>query len=310
MTAKKIGKRINRRISQHKQSLVSMPDGHNDGHNGITQSDKSQELEVSRSWTFTLNNYTMKDEQLFKDLVCNYIIFGREVGEKGTRHLQGTIMFTKPCRFSGVKKIHPSCHWEKCRSFNDSINYCMKEKDYFIKDSRKQGCRSDIEDIITEINAGSLITAITAYPTTYVKYHNGLEKYTALIKCKPRNFKPTVEWLWGKTGAGKTRYVVDKEPDLYICNFDLKWWDGYMGQEAILIDDFREGQIPFTDLLKLLDRYPCKVQVKGGFRDVCSLRMYITCPLAPKYEFLETHNEDLQQLIRRIDRVTLVTEVA
>jgi len=266
--------------------------------------------EVSRSWCFTLNNYKDDDIKLFNDLVCNYIVYGKEKGENGTPHLQGTIMFTKPVRFSGVKKVHPSAHWEKCRSFSDSCNYCMKEKDYVIRDNRKPGCRTDIADFIDELKKTDLMSAITAYPTTYVKFHNGFDKLAGLIRCKPRNFKPFVTWLYGPSGVGKTKWVVDHEPDLYICNFDLKWWDGYNGQEAVLIDDFREHQIPFTDLLKLLDRYPCKVQVKGGFRELCSKRMYITCPSSPRVEFVDQHKEDLKQLTRRLDVVTAVTEVA
>ena len=35
-------------------------------------------------------------------------------------------------------------------------------------------------------------------------------------------------------------------------------------QETVLFDDFR-GTIPFCSFLRLLDRYPCTVETKGGY---------------------------------------------
>jgi len=58
----------------------------------------------SKSWAFTANNYTDKDVQQFKDLECNYIVFGYEIAESGTPHLQGSVTFATAKRLTGLKK--------------------------------------------------------------------------------------------------------------------------------------------------------------------------------------------------------------
>jgi len=66
-----------------------------------------------KSWAFTLNNYTPEDEKLLKDLEKSYVVYGREVGETGTPHLQVVIVFRKSVRFAALKKICNRAHWGK-----------------------------------------------------------------------------------------------------------------------------------------------------------------------------------------------------
>lgn len=43
------------------------------------------------------------------------------------------------------------------------------------------------------------------------------------------------------------------------------WFDGYLGESVAVFDDFRPWWCRFDYLLALLDRYPIRVPVKGGF---------------------------------------------
>lgn len=266
--------------------------------------------EIKKTWVFTLNNYTDDEVKLINDLECNYCIYGREVGEQGTPHLQGYITFKNACRMTSLAKLIKRAHWEAAVGRPEAaINYCKKDGNYHIIDNRNQGQRNDLQALASGIISGGLDKSVIDFPHMYIRYHLGMEKLSARVNTRPRNFKPYVTWLWGKSGCGKTSFVVDSEPNLYIVGEGYKWWDGYEGQEAVLFDDLREDQINFTWLLRLIDRYPCLVQVKGGTRNLCSKRMYITCPRPPKKEFAFLINEDLMQLTRRIDIVTEVTEV-
>lgn len=259
---------------------------------------------TSRSWCYTLNNPTELEIETFKILECKLHRCGSEVGEEGTPHLQGTIIFGKTCRLSALKKISPRAHWEACKSEEASINYCSKTGVMLINiDLRNQGSRTDLKSLTDAVGKGMKISEIADnYPVEYVKFHNGIEKLMALRQV-PRNFKPEIIWIHGQTGVGKTRYVVETEPSLWISGKNLKWWQGYENQEAVLIDDFRRDFCTFHELLRILDRYPYTVEVKGGHRQLNSKRMYITSCYAPD-EVYETR-EDINQLLRRIDRVVL-----
>ena len=55
--------------------------------------------------TFTLNNYTEYDKSFLNDLECNYIVYGEEIGEQGTPHLQGFVTFKNSCRLASLKSL-------------------------------------------------------------------------------------------------------------------------------------------------------------------------------------------------------------
>lgn len=265
------------------------------------------ENKVSKTWAFTLNNWTTEEEKQLKDLECNYIVFGYEKGKEGTKHLQGHIVFKKSMRLSALKKLNERAHWSNVISEESSANYCMKDKEYYLKDNRNQGTRNDLAAACKLVTEVGIVALKEEMPEVYVRYHGGFDK---LVKYKKRDFKPIVTWIYGETGSGKTRMIVEKEKDLWISGKNLKWWQGYEGQEATLFDDFRADFCTFHELLRILDRYPYSIEVKGGHRELISKRMYITSCYRP--EDIYNTREDINQLIRRIDEIielNFVTEV-
>lgn len=84
---------------------------------------------------------------------------------------------------------------------------------------------------------------------------------------------------------------------------DLKWFDGYSGQQNAIIDDFREDFCSFSFLLRVLDRYPLKVAVKGSFVEWNPTTIYITCPHSPAELYAYKTPADLAQLTRRITTI-------
>lgn len=53
------------------------------------------------------------------------------------------------------------------------------------------------------------------------------------------------------------------------------WWEGYVGQECVIIDEFY-GWIQYDFLLRLLDRYPLRVEVKGGSVNMSATKFVFT----------------------------------
>jgi len=83
----------------------------------------------------------------------------------------------------------------------------------------------------------------------------------------PRTSTPKEVWCyWGSTGVGKTRKCFEDFPNAYWKTRDpgqAQYWDGYDGEETIIIDEFY-GWFPWDFLLRLTDRYPLNLAVKGS----------------------------------------------
>lgn len=85
----------------------------------------------SRSWCFTLNNYVEADIARLRFLgsSVSYLVFGREVGDSGTPHLQGYVVFNRKCALSSAKRsVGDRAHLEVTRgSPEQASDYCKKD---------------------------------------------------------------------------------------------------------------------------------------------------------------------------------------
>lgn len=88
----------------------------------------------SRAWCFTVNNYSDEDTSRVEEVssLTSYLVYGKEVGEKGTPHLQGYMYFDNAKSFSKIQKIMPKgTHLEVAKGTPDqAATYCKKDADY------------------------------------------------------------------------------------------------------------------------------------------------------------------------------------
>ena len=91
----------------------------------------------AKNWCFTLNNYTPADLDRLSALVTDshgsgvsYLIFGKEVGDSGTPHLQGTVCFRSRKRLQQVISVIGQAHCSVTRFLRQSIEYCQKDGDF------------------------------------------------------------------------------------------------------------------------------------------------------------------------------------
>lgn len=89
----------------------------------------------SRRWVFTINNPTDVDRQHVAVLsgheLLKYLVIGRELGQSGTPHLQGFVIFNRSTRRSRVTGLLPRAHLEITRGTSEqAATYCKKEGDF------------------------------------------------------------------------------------------------------------------------------------------------------------------------------------
>jgi len=265
-------------------------------------SDKKQDK--SQCWCFTLNNWTIEEYEKILAFPCDYIIVGKEVGAEGTPHLQGYIRKQSQIRFNALKKLMPRAHIEIARlSPENNIQYCSKDKNYVEIGQRPvgQGKRTDIEIVRDVLKATGRISKVVeiAVNLQQIKTAETIIKY---IEPK-RDFKPNVIWIYGASGLGKTRRALDLFPDAYRkSNSTGQWWDGYDAHPDVVIDDVKnEDQKYYLTLLELLDRYECRIQVKGGTRQFLAKNIVLTSLWHPDRLFGAF--DEAVEIKRRIDEI-------
>lgn len=236
-------------------------------------------MSQGKRWCFTLNNYTDNEYNHFIDIPCKYLIIGKEVGENGTPHLQGYIVFETNKRLSAVKRENNRAHWELARGDTASnVTYCSKDGNFLEKGVRPKS-RADLalvqhdkwKDVIRSAKEGR---AQDEYPREYIQYNS-----TIL-----RLYEPRLEtlnsfsglWFYGEPGTGKSRKARNDFPGLYDKLIN-KWWDGYIDQSCVLIDDLGRDHLFMGSFLKRwADHYPFRGEYKGGSKVIRPQTIVVT----------------------------------
>lgn len=273
---------------------------------------------MARHWCFTINNPVETPDELIELFIgkkVRYLVFQKEKGESETPHYQGYAEFSSPQRLAGCKKIHGTAHWEPRHSSRDNArNYCIKEEsriegpwEYGEWNTRGQGSRSDLAELYkTARTSKTLLEVAEACPSSYMRYYKAVQHVRQIQAFdKPlRSTELQVILYYGPPGCGKTRRAYEEAPDLYAIPLGKQlWFDNYAGEPEVLVDDF-SGNLRLVDTLRLFDRYPIQVPVKGGHVWWCPNIVYVTSNVHPRnwYDY-STRADSYQALTRRFTKV-------
>lgn len=245
-----------------------------------------------------------------------YFCYNIEVcPETNRRHIQGYVECKKQLTKKQLKTalgLEKDFHFEARRgSQQQAIDYCTKEETriagpfhYGSPKLSSQGKRPYLEDVVNDIQDGATYDDIvTKHPRALIQYNKGIQALLGAKKVN-RRFKTHVTWIHGETATGKSEMAWEKiYGDVYDIAYSKpnnKWWDGYTTQPVVIIDDYKKCEgLGFRDLLKLLDKYPHKVEYKGGTVSFTPKAVIITCEYSP--EELFSDQPQVEQLLRRIE---------
>ena len=240
----------------------------------------------STNWLFTINNPTSNDiPRTWSDV--RYCVWQLEAGENGTPHLQGYVVLEKKKRLGGMKRLDGQAHWETRKGTHvQAKDYCRKELSrvegpWEIGRDLEPGRRLDLESVAQAVSEGAPVTKFAKEsPVVYARYYKGLTALSLAVS-RPRKHKTKVTVIWGETGVGKSRWASETYPDAYWKPPNSKWWDNYAQEEVIVIDEFY-GWLHYCEMLRLLDRYPCQVETKGGSINFRPMEIIILSNKAPE----------------------------
>lgn len=258
-----------------------------------------------------------------------YCIAQQERGEQGERdHYQAYFCFERSKRLdSAIGLFHrywPTCHVERRRgSHQEAKAYCRKENTrvagpYELGDDSAiadvPGSSGGLKRLAEAAVEGKSDRALAELDM--MTYCNHFQKLRALRQAilKPTFRDVHVTWIYGLPGAGKTQYVWESTgPDAFILapvNGKV-WFDGYNDEDTIIMDNLTANTIPWNYLMSILDKYPLRVEIKGGTVIARWTKIYVTSvahPMELVPANLGAIQTDYRELRRRVHRLLHIDE--
>lgn len=261
----------------------------------------------SRAWCYTLNNYTEEEEKYLREVDAQYHVFGKEVGEQGTPHLQGFIYFKGQKSLSAVSKIVKRAHLEAARNNQASIEYCKKDGRVYEKGDPPIGAvgkKCTMEERMARnkrLRESTLTELVETGEISIMDVRKLKNARLDLLQEGKAIEGETVRgvWYWGEPGTGKSHKARTENPGLYLKSQN-KWFDGYQGEEVILLDDFDCRELGHH--LKIwADKWSCTGEVKGGMVNLKHKSFIVTSNYHP-----DTLWEDInmREAIKRRFKIT------
>lgn len=161
-------------------------------------------------------------------------------------------------------------HYESAKSWRAVKQYVKKEGDYISNFNVSRALHKRSKQTISQRNSKLINTDIKELVDsgeisilTVPSLLKAKRLYYTSIK-PPLNIKRHCFWIYGRPRVGKSHIVRVMFPDLYDKPQN-KWWDLYMNERVVLIDDFdKQGECLGHHLKIWADDYRFVGEIKGG----------------------------------------------
>lgn len=308
-----------------------------------SDTDANEELVQSKNiqryaFQLTINNpadYGYDHKEIYRRLLENFSTFrycamADEIAPSGTPHTHIYICFNSRVRISKVKKHFHEAHiepaydtvasnldylqkkgkWENTEKAATSVEGSFEEHG---NRPTQKGRIPEMEELYQFIRDGYSNAEILALNNDYIMNIDKLDKVRrTLLEDKYKNTRRLdlqVTYITGKTGSGKTRYVLDKHGDsnVYRVSDYIHPFDSYSTHPVLVFEEFR-SQIKMSDMLNYCDIYPLALPARYVNKYACYGTVYIISnwKLEEQYkEIQQEHPETWNAFLRRIKNVMI-----
>ena len=268
----------------------------------------------SRKFTLTINNPQTHgfDHARIRSILSDfpgveYWCMCDETGDKGTYHTHLYMAFRNSVMFDTVRSKFYGAHIETAKGKHRENRDYVRKEGKWLDDAKhetnhpetfeewgelppdKSRSESQAEQIMQMVMEGKTNAQILReMPTAYSKINYIEQARQTLLQEQHENEwrNLSVTYIWGETGAGKTRSVMDLYgyPNVYRVMDYAHPFDGYKGQDVILFDEFR-SQLPLSSMLVYLDGYPVELPCRYANKQARFTKVFLVSniPLEQQY---------------------------
>ncbi len=293
---------------------------------------------ASRKYQLTINNpcdhgYTHETIRnglnSFSSVI--YWCMSDEIGEKETPHTHIYVVFKNAVMFTTLQKQFYGAHIEMVRGTNQENYDYVRKQGKWADDKKGETSLPDTFEEYGELppdreesanQAAAIYDMIKQGASNYdilETFPNAMTRIdkiertrqTILEEQHKRDFRQLdVTYIYGATGTGKTRHVMEKygyENVYRITNY-LHPFDAYNGQDVILFDEFRSS-LPISDMLVYLDGYPVNLPCRYADKSARYTKVYFctNIPLERQYTQIQCEQPATWKAFKR--RITDMYEL-
>lgn len=268
-----------------------------------------------------------------------YCLCDEEGDECKTLHTHVYFHLRNSCTADLVNRLFPNMHRERCKGSDadnrayilkdgekynkqpdghyhytdksgkdhDGINYSDTFEEWGELTEEHQGKSKDADLILSLVKDGASNAEIVDTVASAYREIDKIERVRSMYRDAEyancwRNLEVT--YIFGKTGSGKTRSVMDKYgyAQCYRVTDYKHPFDTYDGQDVLIFEEFRGG-IKHGDMLNYLDGYPLLLPCRYFNRQACFTKVFIITNIPPDDQYRNVDKESQQAFFRRINKV-------
>ena len=262
-----------------------------------------------------------------------------ETGSEGTYHTHVYFVLRTPTVHTVLENRFPSIHRENVKGTSQqNRDYVLKDGEKYNKGPdgsynytdgsgkthtgvnhtgtfeewgempiERQGKSKDVEKIYALIKDGATnLEIIDTVPSGMLNIDK-IERTRSMLRDShyANSWRELqVTYIFGTTGVGKTRSVMDKYgyANCYRVTDYKHPFDTYDGQDVLILEEYR-SQFRVADILNYLDGYPLQLPCRYFNRQACYTKVFIISNIPLEKQYTSVIQESRSAFLRRIHQV-------